>query len=91
MEPRYAAFSGLSLGTSREEMLGAVMRALRTQSVESLEIMQSITKISGRVFSTGGNSLFCAMAPSEPGKQETKENWKFRYSERAPAGIKRTR
>ncbi len=44
MEPRQAAFSGLTLGSSREDLLGAMIDALARVSAERLELLARANK-----------------------------------------------
>jgi xylulokinase len=57
LEERQGAFEGLTLATSREDMLAAVVRALAAEGRERLMTLQSVHKIDAQVFTMGGEQL----------------------------------
>jgi sugar (pentulose or hexulose) kinase len=57
IDQRFAAFSGLTLSTTRRDMLEAVIESLARASAERVPLLQSRgTRIRHDVFATGGAS-----------------------------------
>ena len=80
IEQRHAAFIGLALSTTREEMLSAAIEALAQASAVRIALLESLgTKISRRVLVTGGASrgLGAVLQRDWPG------DWRFHIEEEA--------
>jgi xylulokinase len=80
IEQREAAFTGLTLSTTREQMLSAAIEALAQASAARIELLESIgTKIDRRVIVSGGVTagLGDVLHRDWPGK------WTFRAEEEA--------
>jgi xylulokinase len=80
MEPRQGAFTNLTLATTREQMLGAVVDALAKASAARLRLLQTRgVKISHRVVTSGGTAraLRSVLHRDWPGK------WTFEYQDEA--------
>jgi xylulokinase len=80
VEQREGQFSGLTLASTREQMLAAIVEALARVSAERIEILQSTgTKMSHKVMISGGggDDLAKIMHRDWPGK------WKFWSEEEA--------
>jgi xylulokinase len=80
IEQRSAAFTGLTLSTTREQMLSAAIEALAQASAARVELLQSVgRKIDRRVILTGGvsSALGGVLHRDWPGK------WSFRIEPEA--------
>lgn len=74
MEEKQAAFEGLTLSTTREEMLRAVIRALGAESRRRFNDLQKIRKVNAEIYTMGGEEALANFLHSEwirPG------SWKF--------------
>jgi len=81
LEQKTASFSGLSLATTREDMLGAILRSLARDSTERLNLLKQVNPIRMRkeVLLTGGvqGGLSDLLHRWWPGK------WRFKVEEEA--------
>jgi xylulokinase len=57
LEERRGAFDGLTLATTREDMLAAVVQALTDESRQRLQSLQAVHKIEAEVYVMGGEQV----------------------------------
>jgi hypothetical protein len=79
MEQRQAAFFGLTLATSREGMLAAVVESLRSASVARLKILAEAQPIFLNTVYFSGRQEFLARAMH----RDWPRHWKYRHIEEA--------
>lgn len=79
LEPKSGAFLNLSLSSTKEDMKNAVIKALLDQSLESLRVLASAQKLTGRVYSTGANQRFANLC-HQVWKETLSRNWSFHYN-----------
>jgi hypothetical protein len=72
MQQVAGAIEGLTLSTTRDEILGALARGLIAQSVRRYARLSRVEKIGETVFTTGGNKeIGKAMRKAWPGRHKT--------------------
>jgi xylulokinase len=80
IEQRRAALTGLTLATSREEILSAVIDAITSASAERLDLLRKVNgRIDGRVIVSGG----VVEATGDLLHREWRGKWTFKFEDEA--------
>jgi xylulokinase len=81
--PKTATFKKLIFGTTKEEMMGAVLTALRDDSLEGMRTLMKTLSLSGKVFYSASNKTFADWLHAH-WKREWKKDWVFQNENELP-------